>query len=68
MCHVTAQCNGVNEELEREKQKRLETDKKCRDAESSEATLRRTIADLETQILNLDSAKVTVNNIVSYHL
>ena len=56
--------SGLNEELEREKQKRLQVEAKCKDCELSEATLRRTIADIEAQILYLDSAKVSSVNTV----
>jgi len=54
--------SGLSEELEREKQKRLQVESKNKDFELSESTLRRTIADIETQLMNLDSAKVSCVN------
>ena len=57
-CFHSAVQNSLAEQVEQEKQKRLETETQYNDAKISEATLRTTVADLESQILNLDNTKV----------
>ena len=60
VCCVVAVCNSLNSELEREKLIRVEAETKHKELEANEAQLQLKILDLETQIHDLQAAKVSL--------